>query len=140
MKSSLTFTAFQGEIALTLAFALSGNVKSEDRLKSRLAGSICNELFSWVSLQQTIKSSGLKLSEPIGLKFEVNGMKFDTGTIKKELQDRLILRNNPAGRKSYAIRFNAIFAYVTKKVSSLTFEQLIANLDNENINPLKKAA
>lgn len=136
----LTFSAFQGSIALSFSFTIGTKVKDENKIKSRISGSICNELFAWVEMQKLVGAEGLKLSEPIGLKFQIDGLQFDTSKIKKELQHRLLLRNNPAGRRNYARRFNAIFNYVTKDVKAITFEQLIADLDKAEKAVLKVAA
>lgn len=135
----LTFTAYQGALALIMTFTI-GNSRKEDTVKSKVCGSICNELFDWVSLQKFVGANGIKLSEPINLKFEVNGIKFDTGTLKKELQARLLLRNNPQGRRNYARRFNAIFNYITRDVKPCTFDELLARITKEEKAILRVAA
>lgn len=138
--SLIKFTAYQNDIALTLEFSV--NQPKKGNVKSKIAGSICNQLFSWVELQKTIGAEGIKLSKPIQLKFDVSGLKFDTGTVRKELHERLLLRNNPKGRKNYAVRFHKIFLWATSEVKTVTIEQLFASLDKEISaeNKLKVAA
>lgn len=138
--STIKFTAYQEGLSLSLEFAV--GTKKSGNIKSKIAGSICNQLFSWVEVQKICHAEGLKLSKPINLKFDVSGMKFDTGTVRKELIQKLILRNNPAGRKNYAKRFNAIFLWATAEIKTVTIEQLFADLDKEIAadNKLKVAA
>lgn len=137
----LIFTAYQNDTSLSLEFVIN-KTQSIAKLKNNIAGSICNQLFEWVALQKSVGAKGIKLSAPVMLKFDCSGMKFDTTTVRKELQQKLILRNNPKGRKIYAVRFSKIFNYATAEIKSVTLDQLFADLDKQITveNKLKVAA
>ncbi len=131
--TTLNFKAYQvnpddsREVGIDLN--LSFELPEFDASKSKVCGTLLNELFRWVELQRELKADGLKLNLPILLKFDVAGIKFDTGTVRKQAQQRLKLQNTPKGRKAYAKKFWATFNYATAKIETKTYAELVAGLE-----------
>jgi len=81
---SFNFQAYQAgdlETSVNLSFELPEDFEAS---KSKICGTLLNELFRWVALQKRIRAKGLKLSQPILLKFTVGNIAFDTGRCSKQ--------------------------------------------------------
>jgi hypothetical protein len=115
-NASLTFEAFQDGINLKLEYAI------KRQTSENICGNILNQLFRWVSLQRTVGAEGLKLSQPINLRFEIAGNNFNTALLRKSLQQKLKLQNTSAGRQLYAKRVWAILDYVTSAENNKAIE------------------
>lgn len=133
----LNFKAYQHNgTELNLNFELPNFEES----KEKMCGTILNELFRWVKFQKEIKAKGLKLNQPIFIRFEIAGKIFDTGRVKKQTQERLKLQNTDKGRRNYAKIFYATYEYATAPVHAIEYAELIAGLESRIEAAATKAA
>lgn len=126
----LEFIAYQiggNDTHLKLTFDIQGSFELS---KNKIAGTILNELFRWVSFQREIGAKALQLNLPILLRFNVGGMSIDTGHVKKEVQQVLKLQNTAAGRKRYALRFMNTINYAAAKVQMKDYAVLLQELSD----------
>lgn len=100
------------------------NTTVTDTTASKVCGTVLNELFEFVNLQKMIGGKGLKLNEPINLKFEIGGQVINTAKWDKSLQAKLKLQNNAEGRRNFARKFWAMFSYTFRNIQEWDIKEL----------------
>ena len=119
---NVTFQAYQTNCKLDLSFNL------KEGTESKVCGTMLNELFKWYNLQRLVGAKGLKGSEPINLRFEVNGLGFDTGLVSKTLTQKLKFNKTAKSKRSFAQKFMAIYTYSIAEAQEVDFEDLLNDL------------
>lgn len=117
--------------------------KVTDESINRVAGTALNELFAWISVQRAMGASGIALSLPIDLRFQVESedgemsTMFDTArpvnpadmSAIKILRQRLKMNNSAKGKRNFAQKFMALFNYATRSIMERDINSLIAEFD-----------
>lgn len=119
---NVNFIAYQENTELELNFEVSNSNQS------KVLGTALNELFAWCNIQREVNAKGLKFSEPINLKIEVNNIAFDTGKANKRLTNKLKMNKTAKSKKSFALKVKAIFDYSIRDFNELTFNELLESL------------
>ena len=120
---TIKFDFYQEETTLTFEFHLESTLDND-----HLKGSVLNELFKWVNIQKHMGAKGLKLSKPINIRIEHGGKFLDTGTAKKQLQQKLKLNTSAKSKRMFAIRFNMLVEYITDGFNIVDVDTVLETL------------
>jgi hypothetical protein len=137
MKVVLTASQKQTDGKIEMSF----NAEIDKRNKSKIVGSLLNELFDFIDLQKKHRLTGFKSNEITDVKISLGDIELNTEMLTKFKGDRadvmkamrmkMKLRNNPVGKKAFALLVWDIADLMTRELSNKSFELLIEELTDK---------
>lgn len=109
-------------------------VKTGKKLdNSRVVGTVLNDLFRLVSLQQKTKTKFFNFSKPFDIRVKTEDVLIDTAKIKSIYKTRFKLNNTAKRKKSFAQAVYHVIDFATTKTEVLSYQELEKKLNNETI-------
>jgi hypothetical protein len=121
-KQMILVCIYQEGISFTQKYETSGKMNAD-----KVIGSALRETFKLVELKKKI-GSGLSLAKPIGVSFEYEGLKYDTGTLDITLQAKLKMNSTSKSKRKFADKFTAIYDFVTSERKAISLAEVVKEL------------
>lgn len=139
----VTLTAKQKTAEDNLAVTFSADVPKNN--KGLVIGTLLNELFGFMSIAKKHRTTRFLSNEvtDITLKFgrvtlSTEDIKANGSTAEKLLRAKMKLRNNPKGKKAFAVLFYDLCEYMTRQIKPISFDKLLAEIEKEIAHEAKE--
>lgn len=92
-------------------------------------GTALNRMFDFVSCAKSVNAKTFKFSQPINLRIEVEGKKYDTGVCNEMLQSKLKLQRSDRGMKTFAKRTFELIKFSTSEVIEMSINDVLESFE-----------